>query len=66
MSGIESCTSCDPSLAAQVSLAVTRKTLDTAKSQGEAALSLLQASLDLAKATAPVEAGKGGHVDAFA
>jgi len=51
-------------LAQQVSIKVAEKTLDAAKAQGDAAVSLLQAAVDMQKQTiAPLEPHKGQALD---
>ena len=50
-------------LANDVSMAVAVKTLDAARAQGEAALSLLQAAADLQKQAVGSDPSKGRNVD---
>jgi hypothetical protein len=50
-------------LASNVSIALAKKSQDSAKAQGEAVISLLQAAVDLQKHTAPAEPGKGLGID---
>lgn len=50
-------------LAQQVSIAVAAKTLDAAKAQGQAVLSLLTSAVELQQQALPTEPGKGRHVD---
>lgn len=50
-------------LAQQVSVAVAKKSLDAAKAQGQAAISLLQAAVEVQQKTLPTEPGKGARVD---
>lgn len=53
-------------VAQQASMAVARKSLDAAKLQGQAAVSLLQQAANLQKQMVRVEPGKGGSIDTLA
>ena len=66
MGSVGSLASSQAQLAHQGNMAVVKKSQDIAKSQGEAAVGLLQQAVELQQQMAPVAEGKGLLVDVLA
>ena len=63
MSSISSIGNSQAALAQQVSMKVASKTLDAARAQGDAVLSLLGAAVEVQQQSIGDTSGKGAHID---